>query len=219
MKPKQERHSHTLHDYSNRHNMMISDLKKRFWLSTILSVPVIALSPMIQEILGFNWVFNQSIYVLFIISSAIFFYGGWPFLAGLISELKSKAPGMMTLIAIAIIVAYTYSSAVVFGLVGKTFFWELVTLIDIMLLGHWIEMQSELGVSKTLELLVNIMPISAHKIVGDETQETNIDQLQKNDIILVAPGEKVPIDGIITQGESFLNESMLTGKSQPVKKK
>jgi P-type Cu2+ transporter len=203
------------HDH---HKMMIEDFKKRFWISLILSIPVLVLSPMIQEFLGFEIGFKGSLYVLFGLASIVFFHGGWPFLKGLKEELKKGAPGMMTLIAVAIGVAYVYSSAVVFGLEGKMFFWELVTLIDIMLVGHWIEMKSVLGASKALQLLVSMMPSEAHKVEGDGVTDIKLEKLNKGDIILIKPGEKVPADGVIVEGESYLNESMLTGESKPVKK-
>jgi P-type Cu2+ transporter len=209
---------HEHHDHHDHHKMMIEDFKKRFWISLVLSVPVLILSPMIQEFLGFSWSFSGSMYVLFALSTFIYFYGGWPFLKGRKDELKERSPGMMTLIAVAITVAYAYSSAVVFGLPGKMFFWELVTLIDIMLVGHWIEMKSVLGASKALELLVSMMPAEAHRVEDGELTDVKLEELQKDDIILIKPGEKVPADGIIIEGESYLNESMLTGESKPVKK-
>lgn len=127
------------HGHQNHHAHMVADFRKRFWVSLIITVPILLLSPLIQDLLGIADVidFPGDIYVLWALSSAIFFYGGLPFLKGLYNELKSANPGMMTLIALAITVAYVYSSAVVFGLVGKVFFWELATLLDIMLLGHW----------------------------------------------------------------------------------
>lgn len=206
------------HDHHDHHRMMIEDFKKRFWVSLVLSVPVLILSPMIQQFLGFELRFAGSIYVLFGLSTIIYFYGGWPFLKGLIDEVKKGAPGMMTLIAVAITVAYAYSGAVVLGLQGKMFFWELVTLIDIMLVGHWIEMRSVLGASKALQLLVSMMPAEAHKVHGDHIMDVKLEELEKGDVILVKPGEKVPADGVIVEGESYLNESMLTGESKPVKK-
>jgi Cu2+-exporting ATPase len=206
------------HEHHDHHRMMIEDFKKRFWVSLVLSVPVLVLSPMIQSFLGFEFSFNGSLYVLFGLSTLIYFYGGWPFLKGLKDELKKGAPGMMTLIAVAISVAYGYSGAVVLGLQGKMFFWELVTLIDIMLVGHWIEMRSVLGASKALQLLVSMMPAEAHKVHGDHIMDVKLEELEKGDIILVKPGEKVPADGVIVEGESYLNESMLTGESKPVKK-
>ena len=209
-------HGHAHHDH---HKMMIEDFKKRFWVSLVISIPVLVLSPMIQEFLGFELVFNGNLYVLFALSSLVFFYGGWPFLKGLKDEVKKGAPGMMTLIAVAITVAYVYSSAVVFGLEGKMFFWELVTLIDIMLVGHWIEMKSVLGASKALELLVSMMPSEAYRISDDgSVEKVKLDKLQKGDHIQVKPGAQIPADGLIIKGESHLNESMLTGESKPVKK-
>jgi P-type Cu2+ transporter len=203
------------HDH---HTMMIDDFKKRFWISLILTVPILLLSEMIQHWLGFEIKFSGDKFVLLILSSVIFFYGGWPFLKGFVDEIKTKAPGMMTLIALAITVAYVFSVAVIFGFEGMDFFWELATLIVIMLLGHWLEMKSVLGASKALQLLVSMMPAEAHKLHGDHVMDIKLEELQKNDIILIKPGEKVPADGIVSEGESYLNESMLTGESKPVKK-
>jgi P-type Cu2+ transporter len=203
------------HDH---HKMMTADFKRRFYIVLILTVPVTALSPMIQHFMGVNWQFRGSRYMLFALSTAGFFYGGWPFLKGLIEEIKSKNPGMMTLIGFAISVAYIYSTATVFGLKGEDFFWELATLILIMLLGHWIEMKSIAGASKDLELLVRLIPANAHLVMPDKINEIKTETLKEHDIILVKPGEKVAADGIISAGESYLNESMLTGESKPVKK-
>jgi Cu2+-exporting ATPase len=206
------------HEGHDHHAMMINDFKKRFWISLILTVPVLLLSEMIQHWLGFEIKFPGDKYVLLILSSFIFFYGGWPFLKGLFNELKVKSPGMMTLIGLAITVAYVFSVAVIFGFQGMDFFWELATLIVIMLLGHWLEMKSVLGASNALQLLVSMMPAEAHKVHGDHVMDVKLEKLQKDDIILIKPGEKVAADGIVTEGESYLNESMLTGESQPVKK-
>ena len=204
------------HDH---HKMMIADFKKRFWVSVIITIPVLV--AFIDDPKVF-WVYihfyRRYKYVLFILSSVIFFYGGFPFLKGFISEIKAKNPGMMTLIAMAISVAYLYSSATVFGLKGMDFFWELATLIDIMLVGHWIEMKSVLGASKALQLLVSMMPAVAHKLHGEHVMDVKVEELKTDDVILVKPGEKVPADGIVIEGESYLNESMLTGESKPVKK-
>ena len=207
-------------DHHGHHEHMIEDFKKRFWISLIITLPIIVLAPMIQELLGYQLRFNGDRYVQFILSSVIFFYGGWPFLKGLAEEIKKKAPGMMTLIALAISVAYFYSSAVVFGLDGKIFFWELASLIVIMLLGHWIEMKSVMGASNALQELAKMMPSTARRIKeGGEHEDVPIADLKSNDIILVRPGEKVPADGIVVEGESHVNESMLTGESKPVAKK
>jgi Cu2+-exporting ATPase len=210
--------NHEGHGGPDHHAMMIADFQKRFWVSLLLSIPVIVISPMVQHILGYTLQVPYHLYSALVLSSVIFFYGGWPFLTGLREELKKGSPGMMTLIAIAITVAYLYSTAIVFGLPGMDFFWEVATLIVIMLLGHWIEMKSVLGASRALELLVNLMPAEAHLIQGDQTVKVRIDALQKGDLILVKPGEKVPADGLIVEGASYLDESMLTGESKPVQK-
>jgi P-type Cu2+ transporter len=202
----------------HNHNSMIADFKKRFYVVLILTIPIMLLSMMIQNFLGVDWQFAGSQYILFGLSTIVFFYGGWPFLKGLAEEVKAKNPGMMFLIGFAITVAYIYSVAIVFGLQGMDFFWELATLILIMLLGHWIEMKSVAGASKELELLVQLMPATAHKVMTDTVNDVNTDTLKENDIILVKPGEKVAADGIILEGESYLNESMLTGESKPVQK-
>jgi Cu2+-exporting ATPase len=202
----------------NHHAMMIADFKKRFYLVLILTVPILLLSTMIQRFMGVNWQFSGSSYILFALSTFVFVYGGWPFLTGLVDEIKAKNPGMMFLIGFAITVAYSYSAAIVFGLKGMDFFWELDTLILIMLLGHWIEMKSVAGASRELELLVALMPDDAHLVVADKIQDVKTVTLKQHDVILVKPGEKVAADGIILDGESYLNESMLTGESKPVKK-
>jgi len=207
--------------HEGHHEHMVQDFKRRFWISLILTVPILILSPMIQAFLGLKAFlsFPGDIYFLFAISSGVFFYGGWPFLHGLYNELKSKSPGMMTLIAIAIIVAYLYSSAIAFGLTGKLFFWELATLIDIMLLGHWIEMKSIMGAGRALEELAKLMPSNAHKIMPDKSiQDVLVSDLHPDDLVLVKPGEKIPADGQVIEGESSVNESMLTGESTPVTK-
>lgn len=208
-------HGEMGHDH---HRMMIAEFKKRFWFSLILTFPILLLAPMIQHWLGVDWKFPGDSYLLFALSSMVYFYGGRPFIKGFFDEIKSKSPGMMTLIAMAISVAYFYSTATTFGLPGQSFYWELATLIVIMLLGHWIEMKSVLGASKALELLVSMMPSEAHKVEDGNVVEVKIEDLLKADIILIKPGEKVPADGIIIEGESYLNESMLTGESKPVKK-
>ena len=210
--------SDTTHGKHNMHSGMIADFKKRFYVVLVLTIPIMLLSEMIQQWLHFNIAFTGSKYVLLSLSTIVFFYGGWPFLKGLVDETKAKNPGMMFLIGFAITVAYAYSVAVVFGLQGMDFFWELATLILIMLLGHWIEMRSVAGASRELELLVQLMPAEAHKMNGEQIEEVKTATLKEGDIIMIKPGEKVAADGIITEGESYLNESMLTGESKPVQK-
>ncbi|MCP9290559.1 copper-translocating P-type ATPase [Gracilimonas sediminicola] len=209
------------HDHHDHHAHMAQDFIKRFWISLALSLPIIALSPMIQEFLGLRDVlsFSGDLYVSFVLSSIVFFYGGWPFLTGLIDELKKKQPGMMTLIAIAISVAYLYSTLVVFVVEGKIFFWELVTLVDIMLIGHYIEMKSVMSASKALEELAKLMPSEAHLVQDDgSTKDVALKELKSGDRVLIKPGEKIPADGVVIKGNSSVNESLMTGESKPVSK-
>ncbi len=216
------RGKHAGHDHHAHHAHMVADFRKRFWVSLALTLPILLLSPLVQKLLGLDTAlrFTGDTYVAFALSSAVFFFGGYPFLKGFMAELRKRQPGMMTLIALAISVAYFYSSSVVFGLPGKTFFWELATLIDIMLLGHWIEMKSVMGASRALEELAKLMPSDAHKILPDGSiQDVPLDRLRPGDKVLVKPGEKIPADGVVVDGETSVNEAMLTGESKPVYKK
>jgi Cu2+-exporting ATPase len=208
-------HHHAGHDHHAHHAHMVADFKRRFWVSLVLTVPVLALAPIIQGVLGVGeaWAFPGDRFVQFGLASLVFFYCGWPFLKGLVDELSRRLPGMMTLIALAVTVAYGYSSAVVFGLPGKVFFWELATLIDIMLLGHWIEMRSVMGASAALEKLVRLMPSEAHRLAPDgSTEDVPVSELARGDRVLIKP------DGVIVEGRSTVNEAMLTGESKPIEK-
>jgi Cu2+-exporting ATPase len=216
-----DEHKNEHKGHQDHHAHMAADFRKRFWISLALTLPILALSPLLQTLVGLREAvrFPGDLYVLFGFSSAVFWYGGWPFLKGLYTELKSLEPGMMTLVAVAITTAYLYSSAVVFGLTGKMFFWELATLVDIMLLGHWIEMKSVMGASKALEELAKLMPSDAHKLMPDgSVKDVPLSELAVGDKVLVKPGEKVPADGAVVEGESSVNEAMLTGESTPVAK-
>ena len=200
------------------HSGMIRDLKRRFWISLIITIPILILSPTIQELIGLGSSirFPGDSYILFILASIIYFYGGYPFFKGFFSQVKSKTPGMDTLITVAITSAYLYSSAVVFGLSGSIFFWELATLIDIMLIGHWLEMKSIMGASRALEELVKFMPSSAHKIMSNGSViDVPLDELNVKDHVIIKPGEKVPVDGEIISGKTSIDESLLTGESEP----
>jgi Cu2+-exporting ATPase len=208
-------------DHQSHHAHMVADFRRRFWISVVLTVPILALSPLIQGLLGIREIvaFPGDAYVLWGLSSAVFVYGGFPFLRGVYDELRSKSPGMMTLIGLAITVAYAYSSAVVFGLSGKVFFWELATLIDVMLLGHWLEMKSVMAASSALEELARLIPSEAHKLSQDGSlKDVPIEELSPGDRVVVKPGEKIPADGRVVEGESSVNEAMLTGESKPVAK-
>jgi Cu2+-exporting ATPase len=212
---------HGGHDHHEHHADMARDFLKRFWISLALSLPIIVLSPMIQGFLGLRETlsFTGDIYVSFVLSSLVFFYGGWPFLKGLVEELRDKQPGMMTLIGIAITTAYAYSTLVVFAVEGKIFFWELVTLVDIMLIGHYIEMKSVMSASKALEELAKLMPSEAHLLQDDgSTKDVALDELNSGDRVVIKPGEKIPADGIVIKGSSAVNESLMTGESKPVTK-
>jgi P-type Cu2+ transporter len=205
----------------NHHAMMIADYRRRFWISLVLTIPILLLSPLIQDLLGLSEIFsfNGDMYVVFGLSTIVYFYGGYPFLKGIFSELKEKTPGMMTLIALAITVAYSYSGAVVFGLSGDIFFWELATLIDVMLLGHWLEMRSIIAASSALEELARLMPSEAHRFQPDGSIiDVPLDELKASDKVLVKPGEKIPADGMVVEGITSINEAMLTGESVPVAK-
>jgi len=174
-------HSHNEHadrDEGHDHGAMIADFRRRFWVSLALTVPILLLSPMIQGFLALETAlaFPGDRYLLFVLAVGVFFYGGWPFLTGLVSEVRQGAPGMMTLIGLAISVAFLYSSAVVFGQAGRVFFWELGTLVDVMLMGHWIEMRSIRGATGALEALVRLMPATTHRLT---------DAVESADIVLV----------------------------------
>lgn len=194
------------------------DFLKRFWITLVLSVPVLLLSHMIQQWLGFTIAFQGDKYVLLVLGSIIYFYGGMPFFKGFLGEVKAGAIGMMTLVALAITVAYVYSVAVVFGLPGMDFFWELATLIVIMLLGHWLEMRSQMAASKALQSLVALLPNDVTVEHNGSPVKIKLEQLKNGDTVIIRPGEKVAADGLIVEGSSYLNESMLTGESVPVKK-
>ena len=218
-------HDHDGHEdhkgHQDHHAHMVEEFKRRFWVSLLLTVPILALSPLIQSVLGIEEAlqFPGDLVVLWGLSSAVFFYGGWPFLKGIYEELSEWQPGMMTLIAVAITTAYVYSSAVVFGLSGSIFFWELATLIDVMLVGHWIEMRSVMGASKALEELAKLMPQTAHRLTeSGDTEEVPLEELRHGDRVLIRPGEKIPADGEVVEGTSSVNEAMLTGESVPVPK-
>jgi len=219
-------HEHTHHEDQqmsashHEHEGMIGDFKKRFLVSLMLTIPILLLSKMIQEWSGINISFPYDDVVLLFLSTIVYFYGGWPFLKGSLDEMKQKNPGMMMLIALAISVAYFYSVGIILGLgEGHDFFWELATLIDIMLLGHWIEMKSIMGASNALQELVKLLPSIAHRIDDEKIEDIAVSELQTGDVILIKPGEQVPVDGKIIKGATTVDESMLTGESLPIEKK
>lgn len=214
-----ENHSHHSHSgYDKHEGHHTHDFLKRFWVSLIITVPILLLSEMIQHWFGFTIAFPGDKYVLLTLGTIIYIYGGMPFLKGMVGEIKAKAIGMMTLVAIAITVAYVYSVAVALGLKGMDFFWELATLIVIMLLGHWLEMRSTMAASKALQSLVALLPNDVTVERHGEAIKIKLEDLKNGETIIIKPGEKIPADGTIVDGVSYVNESMLTGESVPVKK-
>ena len=203
---------------SSGHMMHTGMFKKRFFVCLALTIPVLLLSETIQTWFHFTITTPYQTYILLFLATIIYVYGGWPFLKGLTEELRKLQPGMMTLIGTAISVAFFFSAATVFFPVGNDFFWELATLIDVMLLGHWIEARSVLGASRALEELVKIMPTLAHVVKNGEIVDVLVSELKVGDVVLIRPGEKIPSDGLVIEGESFVNESLLTGESKPVHK-
>ncbi len=205
---------HEMHDKHAGHNPNM--FRDRFWLSLVLTIPVVLYSHMIQEWLGFKMPeFPGSEWLPFVLGSVIFFYGGMVFLKSAWGELKFRQPGMMTLISLAILTAYVYSVATTFFISGTEFFWELATLIVVMLLGHWLEMRSVTNAQGALKELAKLLPDTAELVDG---KQVPVSQLKMGDVVLVRPGAKVPADGKVVEGESDVNEAMITGESKPVKK-
>jgi P-type Cu2+ transporter len=201
------------------HTMQIQTIKTRFAICLILTIPILLLSQAIQTWFQFTLIIPYQQYILLALAVIIYFYGGGPFLTGLVAEVRQRQPGMMTLVGTAISVAFFFSAATVFVPVGADFFWELATLIDIMLLGHWLEARSVLGASRALEELVKVMPTTAHVWMSGEFMDMPVADLKAGNVVLVRPGEKIPSDGVVIEGESYVNESLLTGESKPVEKK
>jgi len=212
-------HSKMGHGAGHDHGAMIADFLRRFWICLALSVPVVALSMMFRDLTGYQLDFPYRTILVVVLASIIYGYGGWPFLTGMVGELRTRKLGMMTLVAIAITTAYVYSVVVSIGwLRGMDFFFELATLIDIMLLGHYFEMKSVAGASRSLELIVQMLPSDAHKMEGDKITDVKVETLTVGDVVLVRPGERIPTDGEVVDGSSAVNESMLTGESVPAQK-
>ncbi|GAA0729193.1 heavy metal translocating P-type ATPase [Halorubrum trapanicum] len=223
--PHSQHDGHDGHDGHDDHGGMHEGheqmFRRRFFVSTLLSIPVLLYSEMLQEWLGFSVpAFPGSEWINPAFAVIVFAYGGVPFLQMAVPELKDRSPGMMTLISMAITVAFVYSLASVVFPTQSAFFWELVTLIDIMLLGHWIEMRSVRRASSAVDELAKLMPDTAERISDDgDTEEVPVSELSEGDLVLVRPGASVPADGIVEEGDSDVEESMITGESKPVSKK
>ena len=208
---------HAGHDKHAGHTPEI--FKRRFFVCLVLTLPILYFAPIFQTWFNYQAIqFPGAKWVIPFFATIIYFYGGWVFLKGAYYELRSKI-GMMTLVALAITVSFVYSVAVTLGLKGDSFYWELATLVDIMLLGHWMEMASVQGASNALGELAKLVPSVAHKQVNGKTEDVQVSTLVEGDLILIRPGEQVPIDGEIVEGTSNVNESFLTGESRPVVKK
>jgi len=216
MMDRHRNHGKESSDMMEMHKHHEEDYRRRFMVCLLLTVPVILLGELPTGNVLFS--FKGSEYLVLILSSVIFLYGGYPFLRGSLGELSSRSPGMMTLIAVAITVAYTYSLGVVLGLEGMVFFVELVTLVDVMLLGHWIEMRSVGSASGAIEKLAGLLPGRAHLVVDGRVEDVEVSTLKPGDLVVVRAGERIPSDGTVIRGESHVNESLLTGESRPVKK-
>nr|WP_321112634.1 copper-translocating P-type ATPase [Halorussus salinisoli] len=216
----EQANGHDGHGEGGMHEGHEQMFRRRFFVSTLLSIPVLLYSETLQEWLGFSVpAFPGSEWINPVFAIIVFAYGGVPFLRMAVPELEDRTPGMMTLISMAITVAFVYSLASVVFPTASTFFWELVTLIDIMLLGHWIEMRSVRRASSALDELAKLLPDTAERITEDGgTEEVPVNELGEGDLVLVRPGASVPADGVVEEGDSDVNESMITGESKPVSK-
>jgi len=216
--PDADDHEHNNHGGMHEGHEQL--FRRRFFLSTLLSIPVLLYSETLQEWLGFSVpAFPGSEWINPVFAVVVFAYGGVPFLKMAAPEVRDRSPGMMTLISMAITVAFVYSLASVVFPTQSAFFWELVTLIDIMLLGHWIEMRSVRRASSALDELAKLMPDTAERITDSgDTEEIPVNELEDGDLVLVRPGASVPADGVVEEGDSDVNEAMITGESRPVSK-
>jgi len=219
---------HKGHDHTEHHRMMAEDFKRRFFVVLPLTIIVLILSPKIQEWLRFSLDFAGKGILLFLLGTVIAVYGGKPFYEAAKKEIKSRNWGMMTLVSLAISTGYLFSVAATFAFPGESLWWEISTLVSVFLFGHWIEMRAVVGTGGVLKELAALIPPMAHKVVwdkgkkkigGEEIEDIPTDKLQKGEHVLVRPGEKIPVDGKVLQGESFVNEAMITGESRPVAKR
>jgi copper-(or silver)-translocating P-type ATPase len=219
-----DHHGHEGHEEHQGHDQhaghSVEMFRDKFWWSIALMVPTLVWSPMIQQWAGFHApTFPGSRYIPAIFGTILFFYGGMVFLRGAVREIKDRLPGMMTLISLAITVAFAFSLAVTLGVPGTDLWWELSTLITIMILGHWIEMRSISQAQGALKELAKLVPDTAVRLVAEKTEEVPVADLREGDVILVRPGSSIPADGVVLEGSSAVNEAMITGESRPVEKK
>ncbi|GIV96685.1 MAG: copper-translocating P-type ATPase [Herpetosiphonaceae bacterium] len=214
-------HAHPeMADHAGHMEHSAAVFRRRFWIALLLTIPVVLYSELVQELLGYQApAFPGSAWVEPVLSSIIYWYGGWVFLSGSVAELRRRLPGMMTLVSLAITTAYFYSLAVTFELVeGMPFYWELATLVTVMLFGHWMEMRAVDSAQSALKALARLLPDTAERIAGDRTEQVPAGELRPGDLVLVRPGGRVPADGTVEEGSSHVDESMITGESRPVDK-
>ena len=209
---------HAPQDHSEHHRMMAEDFRKRFFVTLPFVIIILLLSLQVQQWLGFSIDFSGREFILFVLGSVTALYGGKPFFEAARDELKSRNWGMMTLVSLAIIAGYFFSVAATFLFKGESLWWEISTLISVFLFGHWVEMKAVLGTGGALKELAKLIPVTTHKVVGNEVLDVQTKELEKDDLVLVRPGEKIPVDGIVIKGRSSVNESMITGESRPISK-
>ncbi|MEQ9569168.1 MAG: hypothetical protein RLN75_03170, partial [Longimicrobiales bacterium] len=215
-----EHHDHGSADGHDKHaGHSVAMFRDKFWWSLVFTVPTLIWGELLQQWLGYTApVFPGSDYVSAVFGTLVFVYGGWVFIQGAIREIRDRLPGMMTLISLAISVAFLYSAAVTLGWRGMPLWWELATLVTIMLLGHWIEMRSISQARGALKELAKLLPDTALRLTDGDTEEVPVSELRTGDLVLVRPGAGIPADGLVKDGKSAVNESMLTGESKPVDK-
>src|SRR2546425_3334099 len=216
-RPSGQRMDHGGHDQHTGHSPEM--FRNRFFVSLVLTLPILYYEHLFQQWFGYHAMqFPGSEWITPALAVVIFFYGGWPFVEGARREMAARQPGMMTLVALAFSVAFAYSIPVSPGLHGMPFYWELATLVDVMLLGHWMEMLSIQGASRALEHLGSLVPLTAHRATDRGIEDVPVSELREGDVVLVKPGEQVPVDGVVGDGTSTVNEAFLTGESRPVAK-
>jgi Cu2+-exporting ATPase len=215
-----EHHEHHAGGHDKHAGHSVAMFRDKFWISLALTIPTLVWGHMLQNALGYTApAFAGARWIPAVFGTAVFLYGGTPFLRGAVQEIRDRLPGMMTLIALAISVAFVFSAIVALGYPGMPLWEELATLVTIMLLGHWIEMRSISQAQGALKELAKLLPNDATRVVGDHTEEVPLDALRDGDVVLVRPGARVPADGVVRDGASAVNESMITGESRPVDKK
>jgi P-type Cu2+ transporter len=217
-KQSEKTREHGEHDHHDHHALMEKDFKKRFFVVALLTLPVLALSPTVQQWLSFRLTFAGQKYLLFLLASMVTFYGTWPFFKGAVASLRSRVLDMSVLVSLAVLAGYLFSAGSTFVFESVDFYWEISTLVAVLLFGHWLEMRAIRGTTGALRELLELIPATAHRLVGDQIEEVETSELHLAALVLVRPGEQVPVDGEVVDGASDVNEAMVTGESRPVSK-